>query len=627
MLALGTVVAVVLHQRIERRALLDAERTGMALSHVASRSVLHPSDLDAPVTGLRRVELDVRLADALRRSGALRVKLFNRSNVHVYSDDHAIIGRDGGPKTLTALQRGKVFSHVAHGVVDNGRGVRALEVYIPIELVRKQRGPDGVLEIYLPYEAVASDIADDTRTLVGLLAAGLLVLWLSLFNIVRRASRRLRRQALHDDLTGLANRARLRDHGAHMLEDGRRENHTAALLLVDLDRFKEINDTLGHDQGDALLCEAADRLRDVLRHDDLLARLGGDEFAILLPRLPHRGAAAELATRVRAALERPYALAGVTVEVEASIGIALYPEDGDDVAELLRRADVAMYDAKHNRSGIEAYDRARDPHSPERLALLAELRRAVEADELVLHFQPKVALPSGAVSGVEALVRWQHPQHGLMPPGEFLPLAERTGLITDLTRWVLDAALRQARAWLDDGLDLPIAVNLTAANVLDVSMPDVVAEMLERHGVPGDRLICEISENTILADPRRTAASLQRLRAMGVGLALDDFGAGQSSMAYLKDLPLDELKIDRSFVASMGGDASDAAIVRATIDLGRHLGLRVVAEGVETGDVYADLAGLRCDVVQGYLVSRPLPAGDLRAWLGSRRQADPATAL
>jgi diguanylate cyclase (GGDEF)-like protein len=616
-LCLGTVVVAVLHGRIQRRALLDSERTGRALAEMAVRSVLHPSDLDGPVDGLRRVELDVRLGDAMKRSGALRVKVFNRANVVVYADDARLIGSRGSEHSGSAL-RGEIDSELSSGVDDRGRGDRAVEVYVPLEMINRQHGVDGALEIYFPYEPVARNIREDTITVIALLAGGLLVLWLSLFNIVSRASRRLRRQALHDDLTGLANRAQLRDRGAHLLDVSRREHLYAALLLIDLDRFKDINDTLGHDQGDALLREASTRIADVLRGDDLLARLGGDEFAILLPRLPHRGTAAELAGRVRDALERPYVLLGVTVEVEASIGIALFPEDGDDVPELLRRADVAMYDAKRHRRGIAAYDRSRDPHSPERLALLAELREALESDELVLHFQPKVELPGGRVTGVEALVRWEHPERGLIQPAEFLPLAERTGLITDLTRWVIDAALAQVRRWLDGGLHLPVAINLAAANVLDLSLPDLVSELLEHHGVPGELLVCEISENTILADPRRTAASLERLRAMGVGLALDDFGAGQSSMAYLKRLPLDELKIDRSFVAGMAADSSDAAIVRATIDLGRHLGLRVVAEGVETGEVYEDLASLRCDVVQGFLVSRALPARELEAWLAGR---------
>ncbi|HVP03274.1 MAG TPA: GGDEF domain-containing phosphodiesterase, partial [Solirubrobacteraceae bacterium] len=300
---------------------------------------------------------------------------------------------------------------------------------------------------------------------------------------------------------------------------------------------------------------------------------------------------------------------------------ALHPDHGSDVSTLLQRADVAMYEAKRSRAHIETYDPARDPYSPERLALASELRRAIERDQLVLHFQPKVAIDSGRVIGVEALVRWEHPARGTVPPAEFVPLAERTGVIGALTRWVLDAALTQCRAWMDDGIDLPVAVNLSGADVLDAGLPDAIAAALDRAGVPGDRLECEISEHTVLADPQRAVESLGRLRAMGVRLSLDDFGQGQSSLSYLGRLPLDEIKIDRAFVMGMCADASDAAIVRATIDLGRGLGLQVVAEGVEDDAALQGLARLRCDVAQGYGLSRPLPAAELERWLADRAGA------
>jgi EAL domain-containing protein (putative c-di-GMP-specific phosphodiesterase class I) len=295
----------------------------------------------------------------------------------------------------------------------------------------------------------------------------------------------------------------------------------------------------------------------------------------------------------------------VAVELEASIGVAHYPEHGTTAGELLQRADVAMYDAKRGRRGTATYSAERDPYSADRLGLLAELRRAIEHDELVLHYQPKVSLDTGRLTGVEALVRWQHPVRGLLAPDEFVPLAERTGAVADLTRWVVDRALADCR-----GLDLPVAVNLAAANIVDVTLPDAVAALLARHGVSGDRLVCEISEHTVMADPVRASDVLAGLRALGVGLSLDDFGTGHSSLAYLKKLPLDEVKIDRSFVAGMTDDENDAVIVRSTIDLARNLGLRVVAEGVETEQVMDALTELRCDVAQGYFISRPL---DLQA--------------
>jgi diguanylate cyclase (GGDEF)-like protein len=383
------------------------------------------------------------------------------------------------------------------------------------------------------------------------------------------------------------------------------------MLLVDLDRFKEVNDTLGHDYGDALLVEVAERLAAALRRGDTLARFGGDEFAVLVAGAPDRAAVVELAGRLQEALRRPFALRGVAVELEASIGVALYPEHGTTAGRLLQRADVAMYEAKRGGHGIVTYTAERDPYSADRLGLLAELRRAIERDELVLHYQPKVSLRTGELTGVEALVRWQHPARGLLGPDEFVPLAERTGAVADLTRWVVDHALAQCAAWRERGIDLPVAVNLAAANIVDVTLPDAIGALLDRYGVPAERLECEISEHTVMVDPVRATAVLAGLRELGVGLSLDDFGTGHSSLSYLKRLPLDEVKIDRSFVAGMADDENDAVIVRSTIDLARNLGLRVVAEGVETAEIMDALRELRCDVAQGYHISRPLPAGEL----------------
>jgi diguanylate cyclase (GGDEF)-like protein len=465
---------------------------------------------------------------------------------------------------------------------------------------------------------VAAGIASDTKMLAALLALGLLLLWISIFRVVARASRLLTRQAKEDHLTGLPNRAALHAAGARALLGARHSDTTTALLLIDLDRFKEVNDTLGHDQGDALLREVALRLREVLRPSDTLARLGGDEFAILVRDLPHRGAIADVTTRIQAALERPFELCGVAVELGASIGVALCPDHGDDLTTLLRRADVAMYEAKNRRDDVCTYEPARDPYSPERLALVGELRRAIQNDELLLHFQPKIAIDNGELAGVEALVRWNHPDRGLIPPVEFIPLAERTGMAIAVTDWVLASALGQCARWRAAGIELPVAVNLSGADVMDARLAERVGAALTAAGLPGDMLQCEISEDTVLGDPQRAIASLGRLRAMGVRLSLDDFGQGQSSMGYLKRLPLDQIKIDRSFVMGMSADESDAAIVRTTIDLGRNLGLEVVAEGVETDEVLSDLAALHCDIAQGFGLSRPLPADELERWLDAR---------
>jgi diguanylate cyclase (GGDEF)-like protein len=605
--ALGATLGTVLHARIERRATADSERLAVAIAHVGMAGQVHAGELDrGPLSTKRIAELD----DWFTSSGLLRGKLYDKRARIAWSDDHAFIGRDAMHHgNIRKALGGQVHADVEDDAEELGAEGRFIEVYVPI------RG--GVFESYMNYEPTARAIASDTRILVLMLVGGLLALWATLYRTVARASRRLRHQATHDALTGLSNRTELYELGERALAGARRDGELAALLLIDLDRFKEVNDTMGHEQGDRLLVEVAARLRGLLRSSDILARLGGDEFAVLAA-LPHRGALGEVATRLHAALARPFDVGGVAIELGASIGIAVQPDHGDDVSTLLRHADVAMYEGKRSATSIETYQPERDPYSAERLALLGELRRALDKDELVLHFQPKVALESGETIGVEALVRWQHPARGLLGPGDFLSLAERTGLIADITRWVLDAAVRQCGEWRREGIDLPVAVNLAAANIVDSTLPDAVAETLRRWDVPGDRLECEISEDTVMGDPRRATDVLERLRALGVRLSLDDFGTGHSSLSYLKRLPLDEVKIDRSFVIGMAEDSSDAAIVRSTIDLARHLGLAVVAEGVETAEVLDVLASLECDVAQGFLLSRPLPAGELGAWLAAR---------
>jgi diguanylate cyclase (GGDEF)-like protein len=616
--ALGVALGLVLKRQLEQRALERAVQQAQMLTQVGFQPHLDNGDLRYPVSLERLEQLDRLVGKRFfADSGILTVKLFNSDGRLVYSDDRTTIGSSAFPggNVYTALE-GTVVRNLEHGTEDDGNGSRVLEVYMPVRLT-PAGAPAGVLELYLTYEPVAETIRADVLQVFLLLALGLIFLFGALYRIVANASRQLRHQALHDALTDLPNRTLLHRRAERAL----RGDGLGAMLLIDLDRFKEVNDTLGHDHGDELLIEVAGRLQAALRRGDTLARLGGDEFAVLLDGLPDRGAVVELATRLQDALRRPFALRGVAVELEASVGIALYPEHGTTVGALLQRADVAMYDAKRGHHGIATYTADRDPYSEDRLGLLAELRRALEQGELVLHYQPKIDLGSGAVTGVEALVRWEHPTRGLLPPDEFVPLAERTGAIADLTRWVVDTALAQHRAWRDAGVDLPIAVNLAAANIVDLTLPERVAHMLERHGVSGDRLECEISEHTVMADPRRAMGILERLRALGVRLSLDDFGTGHSSLSYLKRLPLDEVKIDRAFVSGIVGDVNDLLIVRSTIDLARSLGLEVVAEGVEGEEVLDHLRTLRCHEAQGFHLSRPLPADALVEWLGRWRPA------
>ena len=431
----------------------------------------------------------------------------------------------------------------------------------------------------------------------------------------KRLAEKLQHQAFHDPLTGLPNRALLRKRATRAIAEADGEVTSTALALIDLDRFKEVNDTLGHHCGDELLVQVGQRLAATLRTGDTVARLGGDEFAVVLPHIDTAEAAMAVAKTLQATLAKPFTLEGLILDIEASIGVALYPDHAGDPEELLRHADIAMYAAKQNHAGFMLFDQTQDQHSRRRLALLGELRRAIEDRQLLLHYQPKVDARSGRILGVEALVRWEHPERGLVSPSEFIPLAEHTGLIGPLTDYALDIALRQCRQWRHDGTDLSVAVNVSVRRLLDLEFPTEVATLLEIYQVPARLLVLEITESTIMADPAHALQVLGRLNSMGVQLSIDDFGTGYSSMAYLKNLPVHELKIDRSFVSQMTTSTSDAVIVRSTVDLGRNLGLRVVAEGVENSTTWQELIVLGCDAIQGYYVSPPIAAEELSNWL------------
>jgi diguanylate cyclase (GGDEF)-like protein len=454
---------------------------------------------------------------------------------------------------------------------------------------------------FVSLPAAAAALATVT-VLTGMARAGLTIL------------ERLRvsnKQAVTDELTGLGNRrhvlARLEQAIANA--DGE-----VALLLIDLDGFKELNDTLGHVAGDEVLRQIGPRLRDALRTGDALSRLGGDEFAVVLD--PGDAASASAAgLRLRAALERSFAVGGIRVHVDASIGIALFPEHATDALGLLQRADVAMYEAKRTRTGQKVYLPERDHHSRRRLELLGELRDGLASGELILHYQPKAEIATGSVRGVEALVRWAHPRRGLLMPAEFLPLADHSALGRTLTAFVLDRALEEIGQRRRDGFDLSVAVNLGPADLLDLGLPSEIARLLERRDFPPASLRLEVSEHAVMADPERTSEVLTGLREIGVATALDDFGAGHVSLGHLKQLNVDELKIDRSFVMRLSQDERDAAIVRTTVDLGRRLGMRVVAEGVETSEAWDTLSRLLCDEAQGNFLGRPMTASALTGWL------------
>jgi len=418
----------------------------------------------------------------------------------------------------------------------------------------------------------------------------------------------------HDALTDLPNRVLFRDRLEQALHAAQHDSTHTAILMMDLDRFKEINDTLGHFNGDRLLKQVAARLQGIMQETATVARLGGDEFAILLPKILVGKEAEEVARKIGKALQAPFGLEGLKLDVQASIGIAVYPEHGSDADTLLQRADVAMYMAKQEKTGYIVYDPKHDKHSPHRLTLMGELRHAIESDELVLYYQPKAKIKTGEIAEVEALVRWQHPQHDLMPPDEFIPLAERTGLIKPLTIWVLNHALRQHSIWKEQGLDIGVAVNMSAHGLLDLELPDLIAGVLASHNAAPDRLVLEITETSIMVDQERALQILTRLADMGVRLSIDDFGTGYSSLAYLSKLPVCEIKIDKSFVMDMNENEKHAMIVRATIDLAHNLGLEVIAEGTCAKEIFAQLESLDCDAAQGHYISPPISAEEFEHW-------------
>ena len=421
--------------------------------------------------------------------------------------------------------------------------------------------------------------------------------------------------AQHDPLTGLPNRTRFNE----LVEEALTGDRPAAVVLMDLDRFKEVNDALGHDIGDTLLREVGSRLQERLNGRGVVARLGGDEFAVLLPGADSEDAAVAMTAELTGALEQPIPVGQLRLSTRTSAGIALAPVHGTDASTLLRRADVAMYSAKDTRSGDRVYQPEQDRHTPRRLALIGDLNQAIDRRDLQVVFQPKVDPTTGLVTGAEALARWEHPEQGNIAPDQFIPLAEHSGLIRPLTLHVLDVALRRCASWRRAGHDLDVAVNLSPNTLLDVGLPDVVAELLHQTGVPPSALTLEITESSIMADPTRSIRTLDRLHTLGVKLAIDDFGTGYSSLGRLRELPIHEVKIDKSFVQRMSVDHRDRAVVSSAVQLGHALELDVVAEGVEDIETYTDLSRQGCNVIQGYYVSRPLPADTFADWLAARK--------
>jgi diguanylate cyclase len=427
--------------------------------------------------------------------------------------------------------------------------------------------------------------------------------------------------ARHDALTGLPNRVLLREEAQRLIM--RLNGDAMALILMDLNEFKEVNDTLGHFAGDQLLRQVGERLAGFTTESTLVTRLGGDAFAILRSQAD-AVTAERLAMRVGESLRRPFLVSGMTLEIDASMGIALAPVHASDYDGLLQRADSAMYTAKRNHTGIAMHTREQEADNSQKLALASDLRRAIEGGQLSLYYQPKATLRTGDISGVEALVRWKHPDRGMISPDQFIPLAERSGLINLLSMWVLKTALHQVGDWKRMGLVMPVSVNLSARDLIDVRLPDEIEAALHEANVASELLEVEITESVLTADPARARAIVTRIGELGPTTTIDDFGAGYSSLAYLKNLPVHALKIDRSFVLGMTDNEHDATIVHAVVDLAHNLGLRVVAEGVEDVAVWERLRLAGCDEVQGFVLAQPMPSVQATDWLWRRRESSNA---
>jgi diguanylate cyclase len=602
---------------------IQAEQTAAKHAQLVAEDVLadrlRPSDFARPVSPRRRKDLDELFERKLLRPGTVLVSLSTADRFVTYSTDHSLIGRRvaSAGRTQEAL-RGTVTSEVTTIPVDSGR-LKVLRSYVPVT-VGSSRGVVAIHQDYGPIHAAARaallPVAGILEVVVVLLFALLLPLLMRVTRRLRRHAERIQHQALHDELTGLPNRLHFRNEIRRAI--GAAGDEPVAVLLLDLDRFKEINETLGHRSGDELLRACGERIGGLTPDGALLARLGGDEFGVVGPGMT-TSQAAGLAEDIRSALETPFHVGEIPLVVEASFGISAYPDNGTGFDEIQQTADAAVSVAKDKRIGVAVYDGTIEESTADALTLVSQLRPALERRELILHYQAQIAVETAKVTGAEALVRWQHPERGLLQPGAFVPFVERTGASKALSEYVLAEATSQLRSWCDDGFDVSVAVNLTMFDLLDVKLPEQIASLVERSGIEPHRLELEITESLIMGDPDRVRGVVERLKEIGVRLAIDDFGTGYSSLSYLKSLPVDVIKIDRSFVMAMATDESDAAIVQSTVELAHNLGLEVVAEGVEDAETLAQLAQYGCDFAQGYFIARPCDVADF--WKSEQHQA------
>jgi diguanylate cyclase (GGDEF)-like protein len=615
--SLGIVLANGNRQDAVERGLAYGRAQAAVVQEMAIAPALHGGDLALGLTDQERTRLQTATDLAIFRGSIERLRLRDFGGAVVFSDDGSLsaggAGAADGSRGTIVPADDPAFLAAARGDTDvvilgesSNRTIRVLQPIVGDSSGRSV----GVLEMFVPYDAVAAEVEAATARNYWRLGWGLGLLYLVLGGISWSTTRRLRRQAaqaehdaLHDPLTGLPNRELFR----RRVEQATRRTASCAVVLVDLDRFKEVNDTLGHHAGDELLRVVGHRLADMLRTDDTVARLGGDEFGMLLPGIGDPEAARALVQQASEELSAELVLDGVPLTIEACFGIALHPADGNDVETLLKSADAAMYQGKRGTAGVVVFDPALATSPSHHLNIQHDMRRALEAGELRLMYQPKVDLGTGRIGGVEALLRWQHPERGLLLPGEFLPAVEQSGVMGPLTEWVIGRALADCAAWTAGGRDWAVAVNVSARNLDQPEFADTVTRLAADAGVPPSRLQLEVTETALPVDLGAASRALATLAAHGFGTALDDFGVGYASLSHLRSLELTEVKIDRTFVAGVGVNQEDGEVVRSLIQLAHGLGLTVCAEGVETAEAAVWLRDAGCDRAQGFYFSRPRP--------------------
>jgi diguanylate cyclase (GGDEF)-like protein len=657
MTVLGLALVVVSSTVMERQATRDGMASAESVQSYATGLV--PTEAFVLASALTPEQsAAVRASVAGFADTLVEVRLWAQDGTLIFSTaDRTTSGFPDGARLDAAMASGepdaRVVNDVRGDVLGTASGTQSdvLDVYVPVTAGETLGPPSsdlpsgevvGAAEVMLDHSGSAAALADATRTVGIVVAGGLVALWVLLFRTVLTTSRRLQatalenaRLALLDSLTGLPNRRMLAERMRRTIAEAKEDGTSVGLMMLDNDHYNHIHDSLGHDRGDELLEQVAERLRGALRENDVVARLGGDEFAVLLPDVRSVANAERLARRVRGLFATPFVLGELSLHVETSVGVACLPDHANDSSSLMRTADVAMYAAKHHRTGVSVYSLDEDDSSPARLVLLGELHRALDAEEpgaheLEMHYQPKIDLATGRTVGFEALIRWRHATRGLLAPAAFIPLAEQSGLIHDVTRFALTACVRQLALWSQDGRSTPVAVNLSAHDVTSTDVVVLIERLLAEHDVPAALLEVEITETALVADRSRVVPVLERLGTLGVRVAIDDFGIGNTSISQLRDLPVDELKIDRLFVADLqaGGREGSEVVVRAMVDLAHSFGLRVVAEGVEDEHTAGILAGLGVDQAQGFLYSRALPPADLSFGVlvpTPRRGADEST--